>query len=130
MRGEENENVPGSFFFDIEQRLPQDHPLRIIKALIEPVLTKMSPALDDVCSGTGHHSIPPAGQGGNPLVVASLSCEHVNRRVRVRVSLLEHHHTGTCPDDASGQTGRGLTSRSAAPALSDLGSINSPTLVY
>jgi len=67
MRGEENENVPGSFFFDIEQRLPQDHPLRIIKTLIEPVSKWMSPAFDEMYSWTGRHSIPPAGQGGKPL---------------------------------------------------------------
>jgi hypothetical protein len=67
MCGEENENAPGSFFFDLEQRPPQDYPLRMTRTLIEPESYWMSPALDEMCSWTGHHSIPPAGQGGNPL---------------------------------------------------------------
>ena len=69
MHGEENENVPCSLFLFLrqKQRLSQDHPPRIIKALIDPVLTRILPALDGVYSRTGHHSIPPAGQGGNPL---------------------------------------------------------------
>lgn len=38
MRGEQDENGPCYSFFDVEQRLLQDHPLRIIKALIDPDL--------------------------------------------------------------------------------------------
>ena len=59
MRGEENQNLPSFFFFDVEQRLAQDHPLRIIKALIDPVLKRMSPAFDEMYSWTGRPSIPP-----------------------------------------------------------------------
>jgi transposase len=50
MRGEENQNIPSFFFFDVEQRLPQDHPLRIIKPLIDPVLKRMPPAFDEMYS--------------------------------------------------------------------------------
>ena len=67
MRGEENENAPGSFFFDLEQRPPQDHPLRITKTLIEPESKWMPPALDEMRSRNGRHSILPAGHGGKPL---------------------------------------------------------------
>ena len=59
MRGPENEIVPSFFFFDIEQRLAADHPLRIIKALIDPVLKRMSPSFDEMYSWTGRPSIPP-----------------------------------------------------------------------
>jgi len=59
MRGPENEIVPSFFFFDIEQRLAPDHPLRVIKALIDPVLKRMSPSFDEMYSWTGRPSIPP-----------------------------------------------------------------------
>ena len=59
MRGPENQNVPSFFFFDVEQRIPQDHPLRIIKALLDPVLKRLSPSFDEMYSWTGRPSIPP-----------------------------------------------------------------------
>ena len=66
MRGEGDENGPCYSFFDVEQRLLQDHPLWIIKALIDPVLKRHSPASDEMYSWTGRPTIPPAGQGGEP----------------------------------------------------------------
>lgn len=59
MRGSQNEIVPSFFFFDVEQRIPQDHPLRVIKALIDPVLKRLSPAFDEMYSQTGRPSVPP-----------------------------------------------------------------------
>jgi hypothetical protein len=50
MRGSANEIVPSFFLFDVEQRIPQDHPLRVIKGLIDPVLKRMSPAFDEMYS--------------------------------------------------------------------------------
>jgi hypothetical protein len=65
MHGEEDENGPCCSFFDIEQRLLQDHPLRISKALIDPDLKRMSPASDEMYSCTGRLSIPPAQCSGD-----------------------------------------------------------------
>jgi len=46
MRGPENQVVP--YFFDIEQRLAPGRPLRIIEAVIDPVLKQVAPALDEM----------------------------------------------------------------------------------
>lgn len=59
MRGSENEIVPSFFFFDVEQRIPRDHPLRVLKPLIDPVLKRMSGSFDEMYSWTGRPSTPP-----------------------------------------------------------------------
>jgi len=57
MRGPENQNVSSFFFFDVKQRIPQDHPLRIIKALLDLVLKRLLPSFDEMFSWTGGPSI-------------------------------------------------------------------------
>jgi transposase len=45
---------------NLEQRVPQDHPLRRInKQLAETVLRGLSPSFDRMYSATGRPSIPP-----------------------------------------------------------------------
>jgi transposase len=44
---------------NLEQRVPQDHPLRRIKQLAETVLQGLSPSFDQMYSATGRPSIPP-----------------------------------------------------------------------
>src|SRR5258708_22565151 len=59
MRGEEGQQRSMLMVFNLEQRVPQDHPLRRIKQLAEAVLQLLSPSFDRMYSATGRPSIPP-----------------------------------------------------------------------
>jgi transposase len=59
MRG--NDTVAGSLFsyVDIEKRVRADHPLRVIREIVNATLTAMSPEFDALYSPVGRESIPP-----------------------------------------------------------------------
>jgi hypothetical protein len=59
MRG--NHREPDSMFSYVsaEQRVPKDHPLRAIRALVDDVLDEMSWEFDRLYAATGRPSIPP-----------------------------------------------------------------------
>jgi transposase len=59
MRGNEYSIPPRFFFFDADSRIPQNHPLREMKNLIDPILQEMSPFFDKLYSDIGRPSIPP-----------------------------------------------------------------------
>jgi transposase len=46
-------------YVSAEERIPQDHPLRAIRALVDDVLRDMSPEFDRLYSAVGRPSIPP-----------------------------------------------------------------------
>jgi transposase len=58
MRGDHRE--PDSMFSSVspEQRVPKDHPLRTIRALVDEVLADMSREFDRLYATTGRPSIP------------------------------------------------------------------------
>lgn len=58
MRGEE-ERQQRSMMMDVEQRIPQEHPLRRIKQVTDRVLRNLSPIFDQMYSGVGRSSVPP-----------------------------------------------------------------------
>jgi transposase len=59
MRGDAIE--PGAMFSYISaaQRVPQDHPLRAVRAMVDVVLRELSPQFQQLYSHTGRPSIPP-----------------------------------------------------------------------
>jgi transposase len=59
MRG--NDRQPDAMFSYVsaEQRVPADHPLRAIRALVDDVLRDMSPEFDGLYARVGRPSIPP-----------------------------------------------------------------------
>ena len=59
MRGDHSE--PDAIFSYISpaQRVPQDHPLRAIRTLVDAVLRELSPRFQELYSHTGRPSIPP-----------------------------------------------------------------------
>src|SRR5258707_272457 len=59
MRGEEGQQRSMLMVLNLEQRVPQDHPLRRIKQLAETVLRGLSPSFDRMYSATGRPSVPP-----------------------------------------------------------------------
>ena len=42
-----------------DQKVPRDHPIRRIRALVEPVLKELSPVFDAMYADTGRPSVPP-----------------------------------------------------------------------
>lgn len=59
MRGKDE--VRGSLFssVDLEQRVRRDHPLRVIRGMVNAALIEMSPEFDALYPATGRDSIPP-----------------------------------------------------------------------
>ena len=46
-------------YVSLEQRVPKDHPLRTLRALVDGILANMSALFDQRYSHTGRPSIPP-----------------------------------------------------------------------
>ncbi len=46
-------------FVDLEERVPKDHPLRIIKAVADEALERLSAEFDGMYSKVGRASVPP-----------------------------------------------------------------------
>src|SRR6202047_3968479 len=59
MRGEERQQRSMLMVLNLEQRVPQEHPLRRIKQLAEMVLQRLSASFDRMYSATGRPAIPP-----------------------------------------------------------------------
>ncbi|HEX9868386.1 MAG TPA: transposase, partial [Candidatus Tectomicrobia bacterium] len=59
MRGDDPQQA--AMFSDIspEERIPQEHPLRVIRATVDTVLKALSPQFDLLYSATGRPSIAP-----------------------------------------------------------------------
>jgi transposase len=59
MRGENREQDGVFSYISAEQRVPKDHPLRAIRALVDEVLREMSPRFSRIYSTQGRPSIAP-----------------------------------------------------------------------
>ena len=59
MRGEAERQVPMMTLTTPERRVPQDHPIRRIKALADAELARLSPVFETMYSERGRPSIPP-----------------------------------------------------------------------
>ena len=60
MRGNDDQLQPGMFsYVSLEERVPTEHPLRAIRALVDQVLAKMSPDFAGLYAAVGRPSIPP-----------------------------------------------------------------------
>jgi transposase len=59
MRGDDAGQVAAFSYISPEQRVPEDHPLRPLLAIVNDVLERMSPVFDELYSHTGRPSIPP-----------------------------------------------------------------------
>ena len=59
MRGEERQQRSMLMVMDVEQRIPQEHPLRRIKQITGRVLKNLSPIFDQMYSRVGRPSVPP-----------------------------------------------------------------------
>jgi len=59
MRGEDAGQVAVFSYISPEQRVPKEHPLRPVLAIVNAVLARMSPLFEELYSHTGRPSIPP-----------------------------------------------------------------------
>lgn len=59
MRGHDSKQASMLCLISPQSVIPQDHPLRAMKALVEVVLLELSPVFDQMYSNTGRPSIPP-----------------------------------------------------------------------
>ena len=59
MRGNENQQMSYFSYISPEERVPQDHPLRPIREMVDKTLKDLSPVFDKLYSHTGRPSIPP-----------------------------------------------------------------------
>jgi transposase len=59
MRGDEDAQADVWSYIPLEQRVPADHPLRPLRAMVDAVLTELSPEFRRLYSRVGRPSIPP-----------------------------------------------------------------------
>ena len=59
MRGADQPQTAMFSYLSVEDRIPAEHPLRAIHALIHPILTALSPRVESLYARMGRPSIPP-----------------------------------------------------------------------
>src|SRR5712692_2298628 len=59
MRGDDHQQAGMWSYIAPEQRVPPDHPLRPIRAMVDTILAELSPAFAPLYSPVGRPSIPP-----------------------------------------------------------------------
>src|SRR5712691_9760107 len=59
MRGNEKQQDGMFSYVSMEERVPQDHPLRQIRRLVDQILANMSKRFDKLYAENGRPSIPP-----------------------------------------------------------------------
>src|SRR5215470_16144871 len=59
MRGDHEQQAPMWSYISPEQRIPQGHPLRPLRALVDAVLTDLSPRFSQLYAKTGRPSVAP-----------------------------------------------------------------------
>lgn len=73
MRGKPQAQPEFLTTINLHQRVPEDHPLRAIKARVDQVLAKLSPLFDELYSRDGRPSIPPEQLLKRRLLIALYS---------------------------------------------------------
>jgi transposase len=101
MRGPEVSQSSMFSYMSIEDRIPQDHPLRAMRRLLDPVLADMSPRFAALYSRTGRPSIPPE-QLLRALLLQILYTIRSERQLMEQLdyNLLFRWFVGLNPDDA------------------------------
>ena len=73
MRGDTDDQAKVMLFITPEHLVPQDHPIRAIRPIVERALEQISPALDAMYSNCGRPSIPPESLLKSSLLIALYS---------------------------------------------------------
>ena len=101
MRGADPQQPVLFSYLSIEDRIPPDHPLRVIRQLVEPILADLSPQFAALYSSTGRPSIPPE-QLLRALLLQVLYTVRSERQLmeQLQYNLLFRWFVGLNPDDA------------------------------
>lgn len=101
MRGADRRQDVLFSYLPIEDRIPPDHPLRAMRALIEPILTALSPRFQAMYSTMGRPSIPPE-QLLRALLLQILYTIRSERQLMEQLdyNLLFRWFVGLTPDEA------------------------------
>lgn len=70
MRGQVTNQTSMLCLLSCEDRIPQTHPLRDIKALADEALVELSPLFDEMYAETGRPSVPPERLLKSMLLIA------------------------------------------------------------
>lgn len=100
MRGQKTGQVEMFSYIPLEARVPEAHPLRSVRELVERVLARLSPELDRIYSHTGRPSIPPEMLLKALLLQVLFSIRSEAQLVeQIRFNLLYRWFVGLAPDD-------------------------------
>lgn len=101
MRGPELSQSSLFSYLSVEDRIPKDHPLRVMRRLLDPVLADLSPRFAALYSTTGRPSIPPE-QLLRALLIQILYTIRSERQLmeQLNYNLLFRWFVGLNPDDA------------------------------
>lgn len=101
MRGADPQQPILFSYLAIDDRIPADHPLRVIRALVEPILAELSPRFQQLYSRIGRPSIPPE-QLLRALLLQVLYTVRSERQLmeQLNYNLLVRWFVGLNPDDA------------------------------
>lgn len=101
MRGSDQPQTALFSYLSIEDRIPQDHPLRAMQALVNPILAELSPRFQVLYARTGRPSIPPE-RLLRALLLQILYTIRSERQLmeQLNYNLLFRWFVGLNPDDA------------------------------
>lgn len=101
MRGPDHPQTAMFSYLSIEDRIPADHPLRAIHALVNPILAELSPRFQAMYSRMGRPSIPPE-RLLRALLLQVLYTIRSERQLmeQLNYNLLFRWFVGLNPDDA------------------------------
>jgi len=101
MRGDDQPQTALFSYVSIEDRIPADHPLRTIQALVNPILAALSPRFQAMYSRMGRPSIPPE-RLLRALLLQILFTIRSERQLmeQLNYNLLFRWFVGLNPDDA------------------------------
>jgi transposase len=101
MRGADQPQSTLFSYVSVEDRIPADHPLRTIRALVQPILTALSPRFDALYARHGRPSIPPE-RLLRALLLQVLYTIRSERQLMEQIdyNLLFRWFVGLNPDDA------------------------------
>ena len=101
MRGDDQPQSTLFSYVSIEDRIPADHPLRTIQALVNPILAALSPRFQQMYSRMGRPSIPPE-RLLRALLLQILFTIRSERQLmeQLNYNLLFRWFVGLNPDDA------------------------------
>ncbi len=101
MRGSDVPQTTLFSYVSVEERIPADHPLRTIQALVNPILAALSPRFQTMYATRGRPSIPPE-RLLRALLLQILFTIRSERQLieQLNYNLLFRWFVGLNPDDA------------------------------